>query len=185
MESLKHLKPSDTGLPPRRRLKGTKGKHCSKCSTRKPLTEFYKSPDSSDGYQAYCRTCKNGLHKKRRQKNISFRLKHHFATRITKQLGAAAPIGISKNLEMLLGYNMRELKKSLDKEIQEREGISLREGINNGYHVDHIKPLSTFDVISPDGTVDWGTFRECWRVSNLKLISAEANLQKGAKYYDS
>lgn len=159
-----------------------KVKKCAKCGQKKPIEQFGKHSDSSDGYQSYCKTCKNGLHKQARHVNIGFRIKHHFASRIAKQLGPNLPENAVKDLESLLGYKFWELKRALDDDIRAREGISIREALNRNYHIDHIKPLSSFGVTEVKTPEGLQKFRECWAISNLKLIPAAENLAKGAKY---
>lgn len=154
---------------------------CTKCGEKKLFSDFGKNSGSSTGYQTYCKTCKNALGTRRRVVNISMRIKHHFATRIRLQLGDKAPENYVKHLPELLGYKLSELKSALDEEIRAREGISLRQSLQNGYHIDHIQPLSSFPVIGEDGEVDWEEFRRCWAISNLRSISSEANLKKGAR----
>jgi hypothetical protein len=38
----------------------TTHKHCARCEIEKPLTEFYKSAASKDGYNTLCQRCHNG-----------------------------------------------------------------------------------------------------------------------------
>lgn len=155
---------------------------CVKCGEKKLFTDFGLNSGSSTGYQTYCKKCKNALGDRRRLVNISARIQHHFATRIKLQLGAKAPENYVKRLPELLGYTFTELKRALSQEIQEREGISLRKALQEDYHIDHIRPLSSFKVIGASGEVDWEIFRECWAISNLRAIPAEANLKKGARH---
>lgn len=154
---------------------------CVKCGEKKLFTDFGLNSGSSTGYQTYCKKCKNALGDRRRLANISARIRHHFATRIKLQLGKSCPENYVKELHLLLGYGFSTLKVALNEEIQAREGISLRKALSLDYHIDHIRPLSSFKVIRSDGTVDWDTFRECWAISNLRAIAAEANLKKGAR----
>ncbi len=45
-------------------------------------------------------------------------------------------------------------------------------------HIDHIRPVSSFNLTGePDDE-----FQSCWALSNLRLIPAEDNLSKGAKW---
>ncbi len=155
-------------------------KKCIKCGELKMRTEFGKHKDAADGRQSYCKACKNALGKRRRERNVSARLKHHMATRVTAQLGIHTPENLTRDLERYFGYPMTRLANALSDELREREGKKLRDALNDGYHIDHIKPLSRFKVIS-GGEVNWDIFQECWAISNLKAISAEENLAKGAK----
>ncbi|KKL94836.1 hypothetical protein LCGC14_1860670 [marine sediment metagenome] len=155
-------------------------KKCAKCSNVYPLSEYGKNSSSSDGYKSYCRLCTNALGKRRREINIAAKLKHHIATRVTRQLeivGASIPDNLTKNLESYVGYPMWKLRKELDREIKGREGISLRQALADGYHIDHIRPLSLFAVKEIGDLL----FRQCWAISNLRAIPAEENLAKGAK----
>ncbi len=156
-------------------------KKCAKCGQIKPHTEFGKHTTSSDGRQSYCNKCKNALHKRRRHVNVAFRIKHHFSTRIKDQLGENCPEGLYKNLEKYLGYNFNQLRKVLHRDIMEREGISAREALQDGYHIDHRVPLHSFQVTEIDTPEGLQKFRKCWEMSNLKLIPAAENLAKGGK----
>lgn len=157
-------------------------KKCAKCGQIKPHTEFGKHSSSNDGRQSYCNTCKNNLHKRRRHINVKFRIKHHFSTRIKDQLGENCPDGLFANLEKHLGYSFRELRKALHKDIMQREGISAREALQDGYHIDHKIPLHSFRVTEINTFEGLERFRKCWEISNLKLIPASENLAKGGKY---
>jgi len=57
--------------------------------------------------------------------------------------------------------------------------------LEEGYHIDHIHPLSKFKVVVRSQQqvefVDWDAFKKCWAMENLRAIPATENLQKGAK----
>jgi hypothetical protein len=158
--------------------KKVRKKKCGKCGTVKEITEFGKHSQSGDGHQSYCKKCKNGLGARRMEFNIDARLKHHTATRIQKQLGSKCPPDMTANLEKYLGYKFWELKAALEKDCKERLNMSLRATLEAGYHLDHIKPLSLFQVTS----IYSEEFRACWAISNLRMIPAAENLAKGAKF---
>lgn len=156
-------------------------KKCAKCGlTKQAEKHFAKHSGSSDGRASYCNTCRNALNTKRRKENAGFRLKHHIATRCLKQLKATpggTPEELTKNLESYLGYRIWQLRIKLDNELRRNEGINLKEAIEQGYHLDHIKPLSSFDVKS----ASCPEFVACWAIDNLRMIPADENLAKGAK----
>lgn len=157
-------------------------KKCSKCGEVKTPEEFDPAEGSTDGRQAYCKECKNGMNKKRRDENLPFRIKHHMSSRILKQLDGNCPSNLTENLEHYLGYKIPALVKYLELELRAREHISLEEAIlKRGYHVDHIHPLSKFNVTSADDP----EFKACWAMKNLRAISSQENLKKGAKVLDS
>lgn len=174
-------------------------KKCIKCRSWKPredieqedglvLKRGFGRHNSSDGLQSICYTCKNVMNTRSREKNSTARIRHHTATRCLTQLGELAPDNFTRDMEHHLGYRITKLVKHLGKDLKEREGHTrkLRDALNEGYHIDHIRPLSSFPVIFTDRSggesVDWDVFRECWAIENLSAIPADENLAKGAKY---
>ncbi len=190
-------------------------KRCIKCRKWRLKVEYFGVHEtSSDGYQSICKRCKGDANKKSQSKNVVARLRHHIASRCLSQLGEYAPMEFTKNLEKYLGYTIKALVRHLRVDIKVREGKdrSLRDAMDEGYHVDHIKPLSLYKVlIDPpelaglthermgnngddengdhhnyiDKVVDWNEFRECWTMENLTAIPGVDNLKKGAKYDDA
>lgn len=194
-------------------------KRCIKCKKWQPRETTYddetgeilekacfgKHESSDDGLQSICQRCKNKMNTKSREQNTTARLRHHISTRCAFQLGKLMPDHFARDLEDYLGYRIKTLVKHLRVKLKEREGNDrkLRDALNEGYHVDHIKPLSSYMVICTecgDQTpyenddighdfmdvaeqyVDWEVFKLCWAVENLEAIPADENLKKGAKY---
>ncbi len=145
---------------------------------------FGLNEDSSDGLQSICYSCKNISNTRARSKNATQRIRHHTGTRCLTQLGKNAPLQFVTCMEDYLGYKITTLVKALGKDLKSREGPKrkLRDALNEGYHIDHIVPLSSFPVVGDDGVVDWDVFRKCWDIRNLRAIPAEENLAKGAKH---
>ena len=158
-------------------------KKCVKCGAKKDPSEFGTNNDTHDGRQTYCNECKNALGVRRREKNVSARLRHHIATRITDQLGNHCPKDITRRLDYYLGYKVSTLVKALREDLKQREGEdrSLRAALNEGYHVDHLRPLRLYKVVV-NGQVDWDEFQRCWDPKNLSAIPAQENLSKGGKW---
>lgn len=42
-------------------------KRCAKCGEVKPVSEFYKSKESKDGLQSYCKECHRAANSKRKE----------------------------------------------------------------------------------------------------------------------
>lgn len=192
-------------------------KKCIKCRGWKPREDilgedadvdikrgFGKHASSSDGLQSICLLCKNAMNVKARSRNVTQRIRHHTGTRCLTQLGKIAPKNLVANLEEHLGYKIRTLVRHLSTDLKEREGKGrkLRDALQEGYHIDHIKPLSSFPVIRDESAdpalvgvelaekyegriaIDWGAFRDCWAISNLSAIPSAENLAKGAQFDD-
>lgn len=170
-------------------------KKCIKCRQWKPRVAilnddgtikqhkgFGTHPDSPDGLQVICQPCKSKMNIKTRNRNPTARIRHHTATRCLTQLDEHVPSNFVANIENYLGYKVRTLVKHLSSDLKEREGRrrKLVEALDEGYHIDHIHPLSKFSVIGDDG-VDWEEFKRCWAITNLRAIPAKENLAKGAK----
>lgn len=170
-------------------------KKCIKCREWKPREPvfdeagnqiepkgFGSHPDSQDGLQTICQPCKSKMNIKSRNRNVTARIRHHTSTRCLAQLGEHAPSNFTANLEEHLGYSIRKLVRHLSQDLKEREGKRRRlvQALDEGYHIDHIYPLSRFPVVR-DGKVNWEEFRRCWDPANLSAIPAQENLQKGAK----
>ncbi len=165
-------------------------KRCIKCRTWKLKEDFGAHADNADGKQVICYSCKSAANNRRRNQNVSARLRHHVATRCLSQLGANAPEGFTKDLEHYLGYRISFLVRHLREDLKAREGDDrrLRDAFDDGYHVDHIRPLMSFYVVQEDEgeyQIDWECFRECWAVENLSAIPGSDNLAKGAKWQTS
>jgi hypothetical protein len=153
-------------------------KHCAKCQKKHPLSDFPVNGDSSDGRGSYCRKCKSDLSKDRRIKDAGARFTHYIISRLHNEMEKSAlPADLETNLEQYLGYRMFELRKHLRIQLK-LEGKTLISTFKDGWHLDHVRPFSSF----PEHKVGDEIFRECWHYSNLKMIPALENLQKGAKY---
>lgn len=152
-------------------------KHCTKCCKKLPLSEFPKNSDSSDGYGAYCRECKNQLSKERRFKDATARFTHYIVSRINNEFPKEEiPKDIETHLETYLGYKLWELRKALRMDLA-LIGIRLTQSFKEGWHLDHVKPHSSF----PKHKIGDKVFQACWAIENLKMIPATENLSKGAK----
>ncbi len=156
-------------------------KRCIKCRDVKEMNDFGTHPDQADGHQVICKVCKNIAATKRRNQNVPKRLHHHIATRVTSQLGSLCPPDVTARLEEFLGYTMVQLVKHLRRDLANKyPGKKLRDVLNEGWHVDHIYPLSRYPVCGEAG-IDWTVFKRCWKMTNLSAIPAADNLAKGAK----
>lgn len=154
-------------------------KVCVKCNTKKEINKFPEHGDGEKG--SYCRACKNELSKERRIVDAGARLRHYIVTRIKNEMSKEkVPADIHTNLEHYLGYRLYMLKKHLRTELKEREGISLVKSFRLGYHMDHVLPHKSFNIIE----VGDEEFKKCWYYTNLKMLSAEKNLKKGTKDAD-
>lgn len=79
--------------------------------------------------------------------------------------------------QKVVGYKASELKAHLERQFE--RGMSWDS--YGDWHIDHIRPVSSFRLLLDDGAVDWSAVRECWSLANLRPLWAEKNVRKGAQ----
>ena len=81
-----------------------------------------------------------------------------------------------------LGYTPDELWRHL--ESQFTDGMSWENMGKNGWHIDHIRPIASFNFDSTEHP----EFKECWALENLQPMWEKENISKnswwnGQRYY--
>jgi len=82
-----------------------------------------------------------------------------------------------RHWETLVGYTREELCKHL--EVQFKDGMTWNNYGRNGWHVDHIIPVSLFNV---KGIKSKG-FKACWILENLRPMWEKDNISKHNKLF--
>ena len=107
---------------------------------------------------------------KRKLKDFNFKL----ACAVRSRLGTALKDNAKSGSAVTdLGCSIPELKEHIEKQWQ--EGMSWDNWTLDGWHIDHIKPLASFDL------TDLTQFKAAVHYTNLQPLWAEANLSKGKK----
>jgi hypothetical protein len=103
------------------------------------------------------------------ENNINYKLGTLLRTRIWSSLKKQ---GLKKkdSTMSLVGCSKEELIKHL--ESQFKEGMNWENWSLNGWHIDHIRPCSSFDLSDP------AQVKECFHYSNLQPLWAIENLKK-------
>jgi hypothetical protein len=109
----------------------------------------------------------------RRRTNPSVRQSMRLVDNLRRRLNKALR-GISKSARTLalLGCTLDELRSHL--EAQFKPGMTWENYGYRGWHVDHIRPCSNFDLSDPEQQ------RQCFHFTNLQPLWAELNLKKAA-----
>lgn len=180
-------------------LSNLENKICTKCDIKKLFSEFSFNPKTKDKKNSWCKSCTNLKIKKykeqnrikvkndqkkyfennkiviykyrnRRYKNIfSIKLAYCLKSHIDRVLKNK-----THSIINLLGCSIEELKKHLEKQF--KPGMNWSNHTLHGWHIDHIRPISSFDLTKK-------TERElCFHYSNLQPLWAEENLKKSDKY---
>jgi len=113
----------------------------------------------------YCR--------ERKLTDPQYKLSRNLRDRLKKAVKAGTGKKCGNTLE-LTGCSWSELKSHL--ESQFTEGMSWDNYGYYGWHIDHIRPCSSFDF-----TLD-GEQKKCFHYTNLQPLWAEDNLRKSDKY---
>jgi len=109
-------------------------------------------------------------HKNKRNQSIEYRLNINIRRAIHHSLKE------NKNgryWERLVGYTLQDLKLHLEKQF--KKGMSWNSYGKNGWSIDHIKPISSFNFNSYDDK----EFKKCWALNNLQPLWHKENLKKG------
>lgn len=112
---------------------------------------------------------RSARYKERIKNDVKFKLQRILRDRIKSALKRGYKRGIA----------IRDLGCSIEKlilwlEMKFKEGMTWN---NHGeWHIDHIQPLSSFDLTNPDG------FKRACHFTNLQPLWAKENLSKGSKY---
>lgn len=179
-------------------------KTCTKCKEAKELNKFHRCKRSSDGRLSWCALCMNAKNKRWRQHNPEKEVSRHLVwrknnpdkereiqSRKQRKRWNTDPVyrstmnlrrrmrlalrGANKSASSfeLLGCTGEELKKHLESQFV--DGMTWDNYGLHGWHIDHIRPCSEFDLS------DHSQQRECFHHKNLRPLWAEDNLNRRFK----
>lgn len=80
-----------------------------------------------------------------------------------------------RRTEELLGYTMAALKVHIERQFT--SGMTWEDVLSGRIHIDHIVPVSTFQISTPDDP----DFKLCWALANLRPMWARDNQSKGGR----
>jgi hypothetical protein len=178
-------------------------KECRKCKVSKPINSFYKDKAGKQGVRGSCIECekemnslsskknyqknklkrreqikewdKNNLHKRRawHKKNQSSNIDYRIKRAIRARLNSALKKGYRKQSSIsYLGCDLEFFKSYISNLFT--DGMSWD---NYGeWHIDHIKPLSLFDLSKRDEV------QKAQHYTNLQPLWAKDNILKSNKY---
>lgn len=161
-------------------------KSCSRCTLEKEYTNFYIRPQYADGFSLWCKTCTLEYGKAYKKPRLQERLERQKAWR--KETNHQAKyLSIPKNR---IAHNLRtRLRKAVKGKISAVRDLGcsvdelkllleskFTEGMNwdnyGQWHIDHIKPLSKFDLTNPQELL-----KAC-HYTNLQPLWAKDNIVK-------
>ncbi len=172
-------------------------KECTKCKEDKKVSEFHKAKSTTTGLMSQCKSCKklyreanieaeiarskeyrknnkernSKRNRDRRKTDINYKLaellrgRFYKAIKINKKPGSAVRD---------LGCSLEDLKIHLEQQFQ--EGMNWDNWSRTGWHIDHVKPLASFDLTNREELL-----KAC-HFSNLQPLWAKNNLSKGCRF---
>ena len=147
-------------------------------NTRKQKEYYEKNKEViSEKSKKYNKENREKINKRRRawrtkaiKSNIQFRLSERLRHRLYQSLKGNFKSGSAVHD---LGCTIGELKIHLENQFQ--EGMTWENWKHDGWHIDHIKPLSKFDLTDPV------QFKEACHYTNLQPLWWKENLKKSNK----
>lgn len=106
----------------------------------------------------------------RMKRTPELKIKFYLRKRIRKILGNKAQRGFSLRTTELIGCTLPELRAHIERQFL--PGMTWENRGNDGWHIDHIIPLSSFDLLTPEGQ------KAANHYTNLQPLWADDNLAK-------
>ena len=155
-------------------------KKCLDCGEIKLVTEYYEVPHNISGLKCYCKKCTNirgsEYTARRYRTDPDYKLMRTIGSGVRHCLNGRKT---SRSMEYI-GMDVKELWQHLESQFQ--PGMTKDNHKNDGWHIDHIRPIASFKFGELEGEELQAAARECWHYTNLQPLWAEDNIRKGAKY---
>lgn len=137
---------------------------------KKYSKEYYKRPEVIAGRKEYMRTYMRDYEKQRKLRDPQYKISRQIRHRIYIALK-----GNKKRLSSIeeLGCTIPELKDYITGKFQ--VDMTWDNYCYTGWHLDHIVPLSSFDLTDPED------FKRACHYTNLQPLWAKDNISKGNK----
>ena len=157
-------------------------KICPGCKINKPMIEYHINKYGNRKVQTYCKPCQNAVRRKSYQKHRKETIKRHakYGTEYFNKKYKIDPVfKLSKTLRSRLysalkkqpktgsaikdlGCSSEELKLYIESKFQ--PGMTWNNWSRLGWHIDHIKPISSFDLS------DYEQLKQACHYTNLQPL---------------
>lgn len=145
---------------------------CKMCLRVLNKSEFHKNRHVKCGVQPYCKSCQsfrtNEYFKNRTRSDEDFKLRRNIRQMVCRSV---ASIKFCDSFEAL-GTSLEEFKSYIEGKF--KVGMTWDNWGQHGWHLDHVKPLSSFNL------TDEVQFKEASNFKNLQPLWWYENLQKNA-----
>lgn len=176
-------------------------KVCIACKCRRPILDFYRDAYTKDGHGANCKTCSNKRQRKKKLRaemspeslaNLREYMTTYIRNRSASDIGFAVERKLRAAVATALNRDKRKKLRKADKtesyfgcaidgvrahlESLFSPGMTWDNHGVRGWHVDHIRPIASFDKSDPD----WA--HAACHYTNLQPLWATDNLAKADKW---
>lgn len=150
-----------------------RNERCVQCKNECEV-KHYNTPEGREKQSNYAKNNKDKINERIKnytKKNPNFKL----AKLIRSRFMCCVKRDYKKSSVLkLVGCSLDELKLYIESQFQ--QGMSWDNWSLHGWHLDHIRPLSSFNLI------DYEEQKKAFHYTNLQPLWAKDNLSKGAKY---
>lgn len=147
-----------------------KGRACTKAYNESPEAKArVRAYRASPAGKARATVCTSAYTRHRRATDPAFRLAGDLRARLRRALHGRAKRGSAIRD---LGCTIPEMKRHLEELFA--PGMTWDNHSLHGWHIDHIKPLASFDLTDPE------QFKQAVHYTNLQPLWAGDNIRKGA-----
>ena len=150
-------------------------KHLAKEAGFKSLTEYKKHLAKENGFESLYEYEKHRA--KENGKLEQFLLKDRLSSNLYQNLKQFTKEGKTFSSSKY-GIDYSAIISSLEKEAEEVHGKNIGQLMEEGYHVDHIIPVSNYNLEDPEEV------GRCYHPDNLRWLPGEENKSRGNKFRD-
>jgi len=150
-------------------------KFCFGCKKEKTFKCFGKK---GDRLRSRCKECESKIMHNKRKENIDYKINGNMAKTIRISIHSDKH---GMHWEDLVSYKINDLKKHLENgwtDGMSWDNYGEPNGPNSGWHIDHIKPVSSFIITS----YECEDFKKCWALENLQPLWATTRIINGIEY---
>jgi hypothetical protein len=113
-------------------------------------------------------------HLERMASEVLYALRMSCRNRFRDFIRSKGKIGFGKYVTM----DYERLKDHLEKQF--KPGMTWKN--RNKWHIDHIRPLSSYKYINDDGTINKKEIEASWNIKNMQPLWDHENLTKGKRW---
>jgi hypothetical protein len=159
-------------------------KYCNKCKRTLPLAlSFNKRKNRKSGYHSICKECQKKYpqgkrdYKKYQKKKYHEDIQYNVAQKFRRKVRQILKLFLKGKLKSTkdtyrdyLGCSIKEYKDYLESKFQ--EGMNWENYGVKGWHMDHIIPVTKFDLTDPEEV------KKCFHYTNTQPLWAKDNRKK-------